>query len=159
MQADEHELLLFQHLYSDIPVFEAYLSLILLSVITPPLYLFIFLSCYLTCGSTSPLSAVMIILKSDGEYVENCVFLHYGRLGLCLFQGNWSRVIREMFTARCSLIGSKGLLYILGPVDEPCFLIRWKQTDGESQAGLWTVYNYESALWHHPDVWINHLWF
>lgn len=31
-------------------------------------------------------------------------------------------------------------------------------SDGDMQAALWTVYNYESALWHHPDVWINHLW-
>lgn len=31
-------------------------------------------------------------------------------------------------------------------------------SDGDLPAALWTVYNYESALWHHPDVWINHLW-
>lgn len=33
-----------------------------------------------------------------------------------------------MFREKHPLIGSKGLLYTVGPVDEPCFLTRLKQT-------------------------------
>lgn len=70
----------------------------------------------------------MKAFRWDGESVENCVFLHYRRLGLCLIQENWTGVIWELFREERSLIGSKGLLYTAGPADEPCFLTLLQQT-------------------------------
>ena len=81
----------------------------------------------LTSRRLSPLSALRKIFKWDGESAENSVFLHYRLLGLCLFQGNWTGVIWEMFREKRSLIGSKGLLYMVGLVDELCFLALLKQ--------------------------------
>lgn len=81
----------------------------------------------LTPRRASPLSAVRKIFKWDGESVENSVFLHYRLLGLCLFQGNWTGMIWDLLREKCSLIGSKGLLYMVGPVDELCFLTLLKQ--------------------------------